>query len=286
MSHSAFVDAMRLALLAMHKGEPVADGGLHRYRVAGDKPGSKNGWYVLNFDDKPFGAFGSWKTGQSETWTPVALPAMTELERAALAARMAEAKEARDVEQAKVHAQARSRALDIWEKAKPACNSHPYLVAKAVPAYGIRLLREQLVIPLRDADGTLHSIQFIGADGRKTFLTGGRKKGCYFAIGRPDAAICVCEGYATAATAHEVTGHATACAFDGGNMEHVARALRAKFPRLPMIICADIGQFKHRGVQAFNRQFADDAGEQRRALFLRFVLAGKADRIAGLSTGR
>lgn len=76
-------------------------------------------------------------------------------------------------------------------------------------------------------------------EGRKTFLTGGRKRGCYYAIGRPVDALCIAEGYATAATIYEATGHATACAFDAGNLEPVARALRGKFPRLRLILCAD-----------------------------------------------
>lgn len=101
------------------------------------------------------------------------------------------------------------------------------------------MLGPSLVIPLRDVVGELHSLQFIGPDGRKTFLTGGRKRGCYFAIGRPVDALCIAEGYATAASVHEATGQATACAFDAGNLEAVARALRGKFPRSRITVCAD-----------------------------------------------
>jgi putative DNA primase/helicase len=76
-------------------------------------------------------------------------------------------------------------------------------------------------------------------DGRKIFLTGGRKRGCYFAIGRPADVLCVCEGYATAASIFEATEYATAVAFDAGNLEPVALALRAKFPDTRIVICAD-----------------------------------------------
>jgi putative DNA primase/helicase len=231
--------ALADAGLAMHKGGAVADGRLHRYRVESDKAGSKNGWYVLHLDDKPFGAFGSWKTGHSQTWTQTTFEAMTEGERVSLKARMAAAKLARDTEQKAVHESARKRADALWQKAQPACGDHAYLVNKGVPAYGIRLLRAQLVVPLRDVDGTLQSLQFIGGDGRKTFLTGGRKRGCYCAIGTPDGALCICEGYATAASIYQATGHATAVAFDAGNLEPVARALRGKFPCLRLILCAD-----------------------------------------------
>lgn len=234
-----FLQALGGAGLAMHKPVLAADGALHRYRVEGDKAGSSNGWYVLHLDEKPFGAFGSWKTGQSETWSPTAAESMSVAERQALAARMAAAKRARDAEQAAVQTSARKRALNLWEKAKPADSGHAYLVRKAVQAYGIKLLREQLVIPLRDVDGVLHSLQFIGADGRKTFLTGGRKRGCYHAIGKPAGALCICEGYATGATIYQATGKATAVAFDANNLQPVAKALRQKFPRLILVIAAD-----------------------------------------------
>lgn len=234
-----FRKALLQAGLGMLKGDLVANGVLHRYQVEGDKAGSKNGWYVLHADAQPFGAFGSWKTGQSETWYPSLVDTMTEAQRKALSARIAAAKLARDAEQAAVYATARQRAQGLWDKAKPAAGGHAYLVKKAVPAYGLKLLRQQLVVPLRDVEGTLHSLQFIGEDGRKTFLTGGRKRGCYHAIGRPEAALCICEGYATGATIYQATGNATAVAFDAGNLQPVARALRQKFPRLTLVIAAD-----------------------------------------------
>ena len=47
------------------------------------------------------------------------------------------------------------------------------------------------------------------------------------------------EGFATAATVHEATGSAVAVAFNANNLKPVAIALRAKFPSLEMVICAD-----------------------------------------------
>lgn len=236
---AAFLQAMADAGLAMHKPALLTDGALHRYRVSTDKAGSTNGWYVLHLDEKPFGAFGSWKTGQSESWTATAFQAMSEAERKALAERMAAAKLARDTEQAAVHAAAAVRALGLWNPLKLATSENAYLKLKQVAAFGVRELRGQLVVPVRNSDGELCSLQFIGADGRKTFLTGGRKRGCYHAIGRPVAALCICEGYATGATIYQSTKHAVAVAFDAGNLEPVARALRGKFPGLAMVICAD-----------------------------------------------
>ena len=37
------------------------DGRLVRFRLEGDKPGSRNGWAVLHDGPVPSGAFGSWR---------------------------------------------------------------------------------------------------------------------------------------------------------------------------------------------------------------------------------
>ncbi len=41
----------------------IADGERHRYYVEGDKPGTKNGWYVVFTDGVSAGSFGTWKDG-------------------------------------------------------------------------------------------------------------------------------------------------------------------------------------------------------------------------------
>ncbi|MBL0168493.1 MAG: toprim domain-containing protein, partial [Propionivibrio sp.] len=45
--------------------------------------------------------------------------------------------------------------------------------------------------------------------------------------------------FATGASIHEATGYPVAVAFNAGNLEPVAKALRAKFPDLRLIVCAD-----------------------------------------------
>ena len=146
---------------------------------------------------------------------------------------------ARVVEQGRVHAEAQAKAARLWGQARPATNAHPYLQRKRIGAIGIRQLRDMLLIPARDAAGTLHTLQFISPDGSKRFLSGGRIAGCYYAMGRPAGSLLLCEGYATAATVFQATGEATAVAFIAGNLPTVARALRAKFPRLRIVVCAD-----------------------------------------------
>ena len=61
--------------------------------------------------------------------------------------------------------------------------------AKGVTAHGLRVHHGRLVVPLRDASGELHSLQFIAGDGDKKFSPGGRVTGCYFGVGKPDGVI-------------------------------------------------------------------------------------------------
>lgn len=234
------LQAMQLAGLQPAKAlELVPDGKLRRYRVDGDKSGSANGWYVLHSHPILAGAFGSWKTGESHNWHEVRAKPPTQAERDALRKHLQATQAARVVEQGRVHAEAQAKAARLWRQARPATNAHPYLERKRIGAIGIRQLRDMLLIPARDANGTLHTLQFISPDGSKRFLSGGRIAGCYYAMGRPVGSLLLCEGYATAATVFQATGEATAVAFNAGNLPTVARALRAKFPRLRIVVCAD-----------------------------------------------
>lgn len=237
---STMLDAMRAAGLAPAKDlELIPNGRLVRYRVEGDKAGSRNGWAVLHGGALPAGAFGSWKTGESHTWHEKTARRQTPAERAELQRQVRAMQLERAREQEAVHAAARDKAARLWATAHPATNVHPYLQDKGIHAYGIRQLRNMLVVPARDSDGRLHTLQFIGPDGSKRFLTGGRIRGCYFAIGKPFHTVMLAEGLATGSTLHQATGEAVAVAFNCGNLEPVARALRDKFPRLRLVVCAD-----------------------------------------------
>jgi putative DNA primase/helicase len=239
MAHN-FQDAMASAGLRPHKPIDLhSDGKIRRYRIEGDKAGSTNGWAVLHDGPVPFGAFGSWKTGETHTWREATSKPLTAAERADIQQRTKAMHLARDRELETVRAEARIKAGKLWGRARPATNSHPYLQRKRVNAYGLRQLRDALLIPGRDVNGTLHTLQFISADGTKRFLTGGRIAGCYFSIGKPVDRLLLAEGLATASTLHMATGAAVAVCFSAGNLLAVAQALRGKFPRLRLVLCAD-----------------------------------------------
>lgn len=217
-----------------------AGGNLHRCKVEGGKSGRQDGAYVFHLDGLPAGGFINWRDGLGwQTWCAKRENQMSRDERKAWQLHTMTMKAKRAQDELRRHAEAAQRAAQLLGRCKPATNDHPYLRRKGVNAYGLHQLRAQLVVPVRDATGALCSLQFISPEGGKRFLTGGRKRGCYFAIGKPERMLCLAEGYATAASVFEATGYATAVAFDAGNLEPVARSLRDKFPTITIIICAD-----------------------------------------------
>ena len=208
----------RAAILAaglMPPDDVVADGRFHRFSTNG-KAKDDSGWYVLHADGIPVGSFGCWRHRQR-------VDAMR---------RQCEADTAHRQQQAAKEAAAR------WQSASPVA-AHPYLISKGVHAYGVKVEGEALLIPMRDTAGTLRSLQLIDPEGGKRFHPGGRVKGCYHAIGKPDGVLIVCEGYATGASIHEATGRAVAVAFNAGNLQAVAVALYRQYPTLRLILAAD-----------------------------------------------
>lgn len=221
------------------KDEIIADGKLHRFFIQGDRPGSKNGWYVLFGDGIPAGAFGSWKTGFKGTWCAKAENTLSPAEHREFSDTIKKAQKIREAEEQARQNEAREKAAARWGFSPAAPDNHPYLLKKGVRNYGLRQHNGTLVIPLEDSYGILHSLQFIDDNGNKRFLSGGRKKGCYFLIGSPVDSLCIAEGYATAASIHESTGLPVAVAFDAGNLQAVALVLRERFPEIKISLCAD-----------------------------------------------
>lgn len=239
------IDQFRSAILAAELNPPdviVADGKLRRFASNG-KPHDDAGWYVLYGDGIPAGSFGDWRTGISQTWRADVGRPLTTVENAAHRTKVETMRKAREVEETRRQAEAAEKAAALWGKAPPAPDNHPYLVKKEIKPHGTRLYQGALLIPMR-ADGKLHSLQFIEANGDKKFLSGGRVRGCYFSLGTLDdlkrcRVLCIAEGFATAATIREATGYPVVVTYSAGNLGAVAQAMRAKYPELRLVLCAD-----------------------------------------------
>ena len=234
------LEQFRLALAAagLYPPRPLrTDGKFQRFSTNG-KPRDQSGWYVLHIDGIAAGAFGDWRQGFTQQWCSKDASSMSEVERHAHLQRVQAMQRQRDDALAKCRQAAAAQAVQRWVAATP-CTKHDYLTRKGIGPHGARIEGDQLLIPVRDTERTMHSLQSITPDGTKRFLTGGRVKGCYFSIGRPKGVLIICEGFATGASLYECSGHAVAVAFHASNLEAVAVALRAKYPDLRFIIAAD-----------------------------------------------
>lgn len=216
---------------------PVGDGEIHRFHVPGDKQDALNGWYVLYLDAIASGAFGSWKVGGTSTWCSCEPADPREAEQ--VRQRIEEARCRREAERQRRQRQAAEVAQRWWHNARRADPAHPYLVAKGVSAYSLRQRGDDLLIPLYSG-GVQVNLQRIALDGSKRFLSGGRVQASYSPLGiiDPNQPLCICEGWATAATLHQ-SGYTVAAAMNAGNLKPVALALRAKYPGLQIIIAGD-----------------------------------------------
>lgn len=210
-----------------------------QYKCNGFMRWGKNSRYWAKVIDDGY-IFGDYSEGLSENVFPNSERTLTEAEKKERKTRIIKAMKEAEAEQLKLWNDTANKALNIWHGLKPADTNHRYLLKKQVNAYNLRQFENKLVLPLYDANGKIWSLQYINEDGEKRFLSGGKKKGCYFPIGKPkDNKIIVCEGYATGASIFEATGQAVAIAFDCGNLEPVVKGLLLKYPSYKISIAAD-----------------------------------------------
>ena len=217
----------------------MADGRLHRFALPEDRHGEKTGWYCLFADGVPAGAFGSWREGEPHRWSARRADTLTAAERDALLRRMEQARRLREEARLTEAARAASVSAGQWEAARKADPAHPYLQARGVDAFGLRQAGSALLVPMRDSQGRLKGLQRIFPDGSKRFVRGVAKAGLFHRIEGEGSAVYVCEGYATGASLHMATGQTVVVAFDAGNLEPVARALRQQMPHGTLILAAD-----------------------------------------------
>lgn len=242
------IDAISTACASIGISPPPAealifDGAVRRYHdPEHDKKGERNGWIKAcdNGDGSYGGTVGHWRLGVQANWSTRSKRQFTRAERAEYARKMAEARRREAEERERQYERIAEKAANLWRAAGPASRAHQYLLRKGVQPHGVRQMAQHLIIPLRDSAGKLWSLQYISTSGDKRFLRDGRTKGCYWSVGpQPSDVILIAEGFATAATLYESTGLPVAGAMNAGNLAPVALALREKFPKLRICICAD-----------------------------------------------
>ncbi|QNT25535.1 AAA family ATPase [Ralstonia solanacearum] len=249
------IEQFRAAIVAAGVTPPdhiEADGSLHRFSTTG-RAGDKAGYYALHLDDSPAGFFGCWRAGIQQNWKSGTAQDFTPKDRAQLRA----ARAARDAEQQFRWMGRAGIAAAVWELADPVDPSHPYLARKGITnAAGVKqvtieragwfddpdqsgVLKNCLLVPVRDVSGEMQSLEAIMPNGDKFFLKGARKGGGMLVLPGTDKTIFVCEGYATGASVSAATNATTVIAFDAGNLGRVAKALRDKYPYSRLVVAAD-----------------------------------------------
>ncbi|MEW8436877.1 MAG: toprim domain-containing protein [Candidatus Thiodiazotropha taylori] len=239
-THTNLLDAIRST--GLEPPETIVPGRLHRFPGIGKQPSNRAGWCLL-FDDGLGGCFGDWSTGLSETWQAERDKPYSRAELAAFAQRVEVAKRRAETERRTRQANAANRAAAIWNPATPAPGNHPYLIRKRIQPHGARLHKDALTLPILDFSGRLTSLQFIGTDGGKLLLSGGRKQGCFIPVAgdmKLSTSIIICEGWATGCTLAEDDPTALVlAAIDSGNLMPVAMAARNRWPSAKLVIAGD-----------------------------------------------
>lgn len=233
-----FIQAMHRAGLTFNENI-IADGDIHRF-VTGKK-GQKDGWYI-SFGLA--GAFGDWSRDIRGKWS-LNKDGLSNQDKEKLREQLAKAQRIAEEERLRKQEETAALAMSKWGTFSETGES-PYLIKKKVDGVGVRFNNDFLIIPLRDVNGKLWSLQWIGTDGSKRFLPGGRKKSCFHHMGelKDGNPIYFAEGYATGASVHMATNQAIVVAFDAGNLDPVIEGLKRAYPHSPLIIAGDEDRWK------------------------------------------
>ena len=189
-------------------------------------------------------------------WTAPRRYPLTPSEQARIERESIMAKRARDArngiamqELALSQSNAAQRAAALWDECVTETGAHPYLQAKKIGPHGAKrglcddAEQAPLVVPMRDIEGMLWSLQFIPSDGKgKRYLQGSRTSGCFHAMGEPLTTakrIIIAEGFGTAGGLAEHHAGAVIAAFSAGQLLNVGTALATRYPDAALVIAAD-----------------------------------------------
>ena len=202
------------------------DGQLHRFSTKGRKR-DDSGWYIAFPDEPVAGRFGCWRDQIDAVFRADIGRDLSPAENMAIVRRQSEAKAERERARAQKANVAASTVETIWTEAIAASPDHPYLKEKGIAPHGARLTGDgRLIVPLFSESGTLSSLQYI-SETEKRYHPGGTTKSCSWTLGEiTPGPIFVAEGYATAATIHEVSGRPCVVAYSANNLPVIVGQLR------------------------------------------------------------
>lgn len=241
----SLIDFLNTARLhGLNIEHPICNGQVQRCSTA-DKPNKKNGWYIVFLE--PFRAvFGNHRTNEKFQYPERASSsAISMLE--STYKKIKQEQVARAQQRTELQSQVALKAQYTFESSKPALN-HPYLKEKGLSAMeNVHLGFVQLLIPLWNlevehiSDINIHNLQLISPNGDKRFMKGGKVKGCAFILEPKNETnqVYICEGVATAATIHQITGGRCLAAMNASNLILVTQLAKKHWPESLITVCGD-----------------------------------------------
>ena len=263
-------------------GMPIMDGKIHRVKTNLDKGREMSGAYTGFLNDYPAGFIQNFKTNHKENWkmgieygnnVPIAIPNNQ------VSKKKEEAH--RDEALRSLQEKTTKKLQEKYENDNWAHSNHPYLKKKGFNEnfYLKQDKMGSLLIPLKDENGKLWSVQRIFTNGDKIIGVirtkeekeqgieySARKSGCFHIIGAKNLESCkeflIAEGFATAATIYKSTNKPVIMGVDSGNLIKIVEILNNKFKGKSITIIAD--NDKKREIQGLNNTGVEAAQEIKR----------------------
>ncbi|MEW5250883.1 zincin-like metallopeptidase domain-containing protein [Microbulbifer sp. 2201CG32-9] len=230
---------------------PIIDGKWHRVPVDDDGRGQTSGAYRVFGDGRPAGHYQNHRLHDEPVKWVASGQRLSDEERAKLQAEAATKKAQRQALQAQKYDHHAKRCQQLWDQLRPAAGNQ-YLVRKGVKNYDVRMDKKgRLVVPLRNAQGQIRSLQRIGSNGFKSLKKGAEKQGNYHLLNgdklATSKAYFIAEGYATAASIAEATNMPVVAAIDAGNLPAVAQQFHHQYHDKGVVIAGDDDRFNEKG---------------------------------------
>ena len=218
--------------------EIISDGKIHYFQ--NEKTSNSACFYVLLKDEQDHhcGVFGNWKKNKVKMWDGGHRTSSQDGGHGCghdLQVRMDEVKQYIKVKYTQW------KPKNIWGQAKPwgSHDSHPFLQNKKISGCGnIRVLDDELIIPIKDVNNKIVAVQKIDKNGVKKNINKRGVQGNYFYIQGKSDVLYVCCDYETAVTVKMAVKGSVACVLWAENMRPVVLNLREKHPELKIILVA------------------------------------------------
>ncbi len=242
-------------------GSPIMDGKIHRVKTTNDKGRELSGAYIGYLNNNfPAGFIQNFKTGIKKNWKMQIEKNQSNNIKSPkeLHEQIKKDQELREKEILALQEKTALKLEDEYNNARWANSNHAYLKKKGFDEnfYLKQDNKGSLLIPLKDENGKLWSVQRIFPNGDKIigviktqeekdqgveYLA--KKQGCFHIIGAKTLhnlkEFYICEGFATGATLYKALNKPIIMAVDAGNLENVVKKLSTLYSDRNITIFAD-----------------------------------------------